>query len=147
MRSGSIPINIPGKRIFCISLSVLQSFPHRHDEGVETPMNISFAIDDLSWARRPGGIRLIGLLVGLWALVGVAAQGRADPIPKGEHNRRIDIRLTPEAVVVKYQLNVEPFTAHIEDVPTVAQGGDFENIRDEEEYFKTFVRLFGPRRA
>ena len=58
-------------------------------------------MDDLSSARRNGGVRLVGLLVGLWALVGVAAQGRADPIPKGTHDRKLDIRLTPEAVARK----------------------------------------------
>jgi len=110
-------------------------------------MSIYSSMDDLSSARRTASVRLAGLVVGLWAFVGVGAQGRADPIPKGEHDRRIDIRLTPEAVVVKYQLNVEPFTAHIEDVPTVAQGGDFENIRGEDEYFRTFARLFGPHLA
>src|SRR5436305_142073 len=110
-------------------------------------MNNDSTMDILSSARRNSGVLLAGLLVGLWALVGVAAPGRADPIPKGTHDRRLDIRLTPEAVVVAYRLDVDPGTAVLEDLIPLAQGGEFEKLSKEHEYYEAFTRVFAPRLA
>jgi len=87
------------------------------------------------------------LLVGIWALVGTALPVRADPIPKGTHDRRLDVRLTPEAVVVAYRLDVDPGTAILEDLIPLAQGGEFEKLSKEHEYYEAFTRVFAPRLA
>src|SRR3954452_1707680 len=99
-------------------------------------MNIYSTLDDLSSARRNASVRLAGLLIGLWICVGVPLRARADPIPKGTHDRRIDIRLTPEAVVVTYVLDVDPWTAVLEDLVPLAQGGEFEKLSKEHEYYE-----------
>jgi nickel/cobalt transporter (NicO) family protein len=93
------------------------------------------------------GRRLAGALVGMWALVGVALPVRADPIPKGTHDRRLDVRLTPEAVVVAYRLDVDPGTAILEDLVPLAQGEEFEKLSKEHEYYEAFTRVFAPRLA
>ena len=110
-------------------------------------MNIYSAMDDLCSPRRHAGIRLAGLLVGLWIGVGVPLRARADPIPKGTHDRRLDIRLTPEAVVVTYLLDVDPGTAVLEDLIPLAQGGEFEKLSKPQEYYEAFTRVFAPRLA
>ncbi|HKB35388.1 MAG TPA: sulfite exporter TauE/SafE family protein [Gemmataceae bacterium] len=95
-------------------------------------------------ARR---LRLAGVLAGMWALVGVVLPVRADPIPKGTHNRTVDVRLTREAVVVTYRLDVEPYTAVFEDLLPLAQGGEFDKLSSKDEFYETFRRVFAPRLA
>ncbi|MBI1913588.1 MAG: hypothetical protein HYS12_02355 [Planctomycetes bacterium] len=110
-------------------------------------MNIYSAMNDLSSPRRHAGVRLAGLLVGLWVCVGVPLRARADPIPKGTHDRKLEVRLTPEAVVVAYRLDVDPGTAVLEDLIPLAQGGEFEKLSKEHEYYEAFTRVFAPRLA
>jgi nickel/cobalt transporter (NicO) family protein len=56
------------------------------------------------------------LVIALLALVALTPAARAHPIPRDNHDRTIVVRLTPEAVVVDYRLEVDELRA-VEDMP------------------------------
>src|SRR5262245_38730248 len=105
-------------------------------------MNHSSTRDDLSSTRRSRGMRWAGPLVGLCALVGVTAEVRADPIPRGEHNRRLAIRLTPGAAVVTYQLDVEPFTAFVLDLSKRQRAEEYKKLVTDLDHYEAYLRVF-----
>src|SRR5262245_12567136 len=110
-------------------------------------MSIHSVICDPPKNQTACGVRLAGLLVGFWIFAGAPLGAWADPIPKGTHDRTLTVRLTPEAVVVAYRLDVAPFTAIFEDLPALAQGEEFKNLVKDHEYYEAFTRAFGPRLA
>jgi ABC-type nickel/cobalt efflux system permease component RcnA len=57
------------------------------------------------------------------------------------------VKLTPDAVVVAYRLDIDPGTAILEDLAPLAQGGEFEKLVKEHEYYEAFTRVFAPRLA
>jgi ABC-type nickel/cobalt efflux system permease component RcnA len=56
-------------------------------------------------------VSLIRLLSSLCLCVGVVSSLLAHPIPKQNHDRVIEVKLTPDAVVVKYQLEIDEYRA------------------------------------
>src|SRR5262249_10352286 len=67
------------------------------------------------------------------------------PIPKGTHNRTVEVRLNREAVVVTYRLDVNPWTAIFEDLPALAEGGKFAKLVEDKEFYAAITELFPSR--
>jgi ABC-type nickel/cobalt efflux system permease component RcnA len=67
----------------------------------------------------------------------------AHPVPQGGHDRVIVVRLTPAAVVVEYQLEVEPFTTVFQDLRAI-DDKILKSISKPLEYYEAFSRAYAP---
>ncbi len=83
------------------------------------------------------------LLAGVW-LSAITPAVRAHPVPKGSHDRTATIRLTAEAVVVEYRLEVDPWTVIFEDLAGLEDKADLSKLSKPHEFYQTFTRLYGP---
>src|SRR5262245_35401838 len=57
-----------------------------------------------------------------------AAALHAHPVPRGTHDRILQVRLTPEAVLVDYRLEVDQWTIVFQDLPAVAEKADLARL-------------------
>ena len=63
----------------------------------------------------------------------------AHPVPRDNHDRTLVVRLTPEAVVVDYRLEVDEFRA-LRDL----EGVDLGPLRDRKDIHAAYLRHFAP---
>jgi ABC-type nickel/cobalt efflux system permease component RcnA len=68
----------------------------------------------------------------------------AHPVPRGGHDRVITVRLSPDAVMVEYQLEVEPFTAVYQDLQAIGDKIDLKSITKPQEYYEAFAKGYAP---
>ncbi len=73
------------------------------------------------------------------ALLVAALPSRAHPVPKDNHDRTIVVRLTPEAVVIDYRLEVDEFRA-LRDL----EGVELGRLRDRKDIHAAYLRHFAP---
>jgi ABC-type nickel/cobalt efflux system permease component RcnA len=76
-------------------------------------------------------------LVLLLLFAGASTVG-AHPVPKANHDRTLVIRLTPEAVIIDYRLELDEYRAH-EDLKK-ADDVDLEEIDNRKDFHATFRR-------
>jgi hypothetical protein len=69
---------------------------------------------------------------------------QAHPIPRSNHDRTVRLRLTREAVVVEYQLEVDPYTVVFEDLPAVLSQEELARLSKPEEFYTAFTRSYAP---
>jgi ABC-type nickel/cobalt efflux system permease component RcnA len=74
----------------------------------------------------------------LFLLLAVAAPAGAHPVPGDNHDRTIVVRLTAEAVLVDYRLELDETRAAL-DLPRSEQA----NIRSPRDFHAVFTRYFG----
>src|SRR5262245_63701504 len=72
-------------------------------------------------------------------LLAAAFPVRAHPVPKDNHDRTIVVRLTPDAVVVDYRLEVDEFRA-LRDL----DGVDLGVLRDRKDVHAAYLKHFAP---
>ena len=79
------------------------------------------------------------LLLALLCLAGLPAPAlRAHPLPQKVYDRTIAIRLTGDAVVVDYHLEVDALTAYT-DLPDLVSRNELADITTREAVFKAFL--------
>src|SRR5436190_7087071 len=79
------------------------------------------------------------LLALLAALLGVPSPARAHPIPRDNHDRTLIVRLTPEALLVSYRLELDDGQA-LRDFPPE----ELPRLTGRNEFFPLFTRYYGP---
>ena len=83
-------------------------------------------------------------LLGLLALLALAPAARAHPIPRNNHDRTITVRLTRDAVIVDYRLEVDEFTVVYVDLPAVSDKVDLSTLKKPQDFHQAFVRAYEP---
>jgi len=86
-------------------------------------------------------ILLAGALAVL--LFGRSAPAYAHPVPKKTHDRTILVRLTAEAIVVEYRLEVDEWTA-VNDLVAVLGKDELAALKKPREFYAAFTRAYGP---
>jgi ABC-type nickel/cobalt efflux system permease component RcnA len=78
----------------------------------------------------------------LGAGFGPAAQ--AHPVPRRIHDRTVAVRLTADAAVVDYRLDVDEFTVVYVDLPAVIEKEELARLSTPAEFYDAFARLYAP---
>jgi nickel/cobalt transporter (NicO) family protein len=78
------------------------------------------------------------------ALSGFAAPASAHPVPKGAHDRILTVRLTRDAVVVDYRLEVDQWTIVFQDLEAVADKVDLKKLSKPEDFWTAFEQTYAP---
>lgn len=93
-----------------------------------------------------GGTRwsLLVCLLALCVLHAVPGSAVAHPIPKGAHDRVITVRLTRNAVVVEYRLEVDQWTIVFQDLPAVGDKVDLSKLQKAEQFYEAFSSCYAP---
>jgi ABC-type nickel/cobalt efflux system permease component RcnA len=84
------------------------------------------------------------VLLALLALTCAAGAAQAHPVPKQSHDRVIGVRLTPDAVVVDYALEVDSWTVVFVDLPAVRDQVDLAKLTQPREFYQAFTRVYAP---
>jgi ABC-type nickel/cobalt efflux system permease component RcnA len=61
-----------------------------------------------------------------------------------EHDRNIAVRLTADAVVVDYHLEVDEYTVVFIDLPAVMERADLAKLTKPSDFYDAFARLYAP---
>ncbi len=69
---------------------------------------------------------------------------QAHPVPQKAHDRTIVIRLTKDAVIVDYRLEVNEFTVVYDDLPAFGDQIDLTKLTKPAEFYEAFVRCYAP---
>src|SRR5581483_12242380 len=67
---------------------------------------------------------------------------RAHPVPSKAHDRALVVRLTPEAVVVDYRLEIDEFTA-LNELLAILEKDEVAKLNTQ-NFRSTFVKTYGP---
>jgi ABC-type nickel/cobalt efflux system permease component RcnA len=78
-------------------------------------------------------------------LLGPGSMARAHPVPQGSHDRTLTVRLTQQAVIVEYRLEVDPWTIIYQDLPAVKNQDELSRLAEPAEFFGVFTSLYAPR--
>jgi ABC-type nickel/cobalt efflux system permease component RcnA len=74
----------------------------------------------------------------------VVSNGYAHPVPKENHDRIIDVRLTPDAVVVEYHLEIDGKRAQLDLIELELPPSEFAALTSETAVARTFIAQVGP---
>jgi ABC-type nickel/cobalt efflux system permease component RcnA len=86
------------------------------------------------------GVRFLVTL----SLLALAPAVHAHPVARQSHDRVITIRLTPDAVVVEYRLEVDSWTVVFVDLPAVRDQVDLGQLTQPREFYQAFTRVYAP---
>jgi ABC-type nickel/cobalt efflux system permease component RcnA len=87
-------------------------------------------------------LALLLLVTGFWVLSPASLD--AHPVPRGAHDRIIQVRLTPDAVIVDYRLEVDHWTVVFQDLQAVGEQVDLRRLSRPEEFYEAFARTYAP---
>jgi ABC-type nickel/cobalt efflux system permease component RcnA len=68
----------------------------------------------------------------------------AHPVPQKAHDRTIVIRLTKDAVIVDYRLEVNEFTVVYDDLPAIGDQTDLTKLTKPAEFYEAFLSCYAP---
>src|SRR5262249_30307772 len=89
-------------------------------------------------------LRFLSRLCLLGVLGALAVQPLfAHPVPRKSHDRTIVVRLTPEAVVVEYRLELDEWTA-VNDLVPVLEREDLAKLPSPSDFYEAFLKTYGP---
>src|SRR5262245_42631257 len=94
-------------------------------------------------ARRLGLLGLLALLVTLSPCHLGTLSSSAHPVPRKSHDRTIIVKLTAEAVVVDYRLEVDEWTA-VNDLVALLEREDLAKLNSPSEFYEAFTRVYAP---
>src|SRR6266436_7971169 len=77
----------------------------------------------------------------LWVLAAGFVQ--AHPVPQRNHDRVVIVRLTADAVVVDYHLEIDEFTVVFVDLPALDEKLNLTGLKPKEIYDR-FTELYAP---
>src|SRR5579871_2440721 len=67
----------------------------------------------------------------------------AHPVPRSAHDRVIVVRLTPDALIVDYHLEIDEWTVVFKDLPAVLETDELAKLK-RDDFYPTFVKSYGP---
>lgn len=91
----------------------------------------------------PGRLRLPSI-AGAFALALLASSASAHPVPRRCHDRTIAVRLSAEAAVVHYRLDVDYLTIVFDDLPAFGDEIDVSKLTTKEAVHEAFLRCYAP---
>jgi nickel/cobalt exporter len=68
----------------------------------------------------------------------------AHPVPRNAHDRVVIVRLTPDALVVDYHLEIDEWTVVFKDVPALLDKDELAKLKTPKEFYDTFTRQYAP---
>lgn len=68
----------------------------------------------------------------------------AHPVPRNAHDRVVIVRLTPEAVLIEYHLEVDEWTVVFKDVPALLDKDELAKLKTPKEFYDSFARHYAP---
>jgi nickel/cobalt transporter (NicO) family protein len=74
----------------------------------------------------------------------LSTPAQAHPVPRRSHDRVITVKLTPEAVVVDYHLELDEWTVVFVDLPAVNDQVDLTKLTQPKEFYEAFTRVYAP---
>jgi ABC-type nickel/cobalt efflux system permease component RcnA len=74
----------------------------------------------------------------------LSTPAHAHPVPRRTHDRVITVRLTPEAVLVDYHLELDEWTVVFVDLPAVNDQVDLTRLTQPKEFYEAFTRVYAP---
>jgi ABC-type nickel/cobalt efflux system permease component RcnA len=74
----------------------------------------------------------------------LSTPAQAHPVPRRSHDRVITVRLTPEAVLVDYHLELDEWTVVFVDLPAVNDQVDLSKLTQPKEFYEAFTRVYAP---
>jgi ABC-type nickel/cobalt efflux system permease component RcnA len=77
-------------------------------------------------------------------LLGPAASAVAHPVPRESHDRDIVVRLSRDAVVVDYHLEVDQWTAYNKDLDAFADQIDVTTLTTPQKVYEAFAKCYAP---
>jgi nickel/cobalt exporter len=83
-------------------------------------------------------------LISFWVILAAALPAGAHPVPRNTHDRTITVRLTRDAVIVDYRLEVDEFTVVYVDLPAVSDRVDLTKLKRPNEFYEAFTQVYGP---
>ncbi|MGE3808479.1 MAG: hypothetical protein AB7K24_27765, partial [Gemmataceae bacterium] len=83
----------------------------------------------------------LGLLISLFLM---PAAARAHPVPRRCHDRIIRLELTPAALLVHYQLEVDHFTVVLDDLPVFDDKIDLKSLTTPPKLYAAFTDCYAP---
>jgi nickel/cobalt exporter len=87
---------------------------------------------------------LFELVLSLAACHATLSSLEAHPVPRRAHDRTISVRLTANAVVVDYRLDVDDWTVVFIDLPAVSDQVDLAKLTKPREFYESFTRCYAP---
>jgi ABC-type nickel/cobalt efflux system permease component RcnA len=72
------------------------------------------------------------------------SSARAHPVPRNSHDRVVIVRLTPDALVVDYHLEIDEWTVVFKDVPALLDKDELAKLKTPKEFYDTFTRQYAP---
>ena len=89
-------------------------------------------------------LSLLFFVSALCLCVSVVSPAFAHPVPKKNHDRIIDVRLTPDAVVVEYHLEIDGKRAELDLIELELSPSEFASLTSENAVVRTFIAQVGP---
>lgn len=86
-------------------------------------------------------------LLAAWVLFGLLAQlAPAHPVPREFHDRVVVVRLTPDAVVVDYHLEVDEWTVVFKDLPELFKREELARFQEKgpAAFYEAFTKSYAP---
>jgi ABC-type nickel/cobalt efflux system permease component RcnA len=93
---------------------------------------------------RGASFSVLLLVSSLCLFVSVVQNASAHPVPKENHDRTIEVVLTPTGVQVKYQLEVDESRAELDLARLELPPAEFARIRNRASFDRVFQDHFGP---
>jgi nickel/cobalt exporter len=69
---------------------------------------------------------------------------RAHPVPRSNHDRKIVVRVMPNAVEVQYHLELDAWTVVFKDLPAVLEPEKLAKLQSPREFYEEFTRGYAP---
>src|SRR5262245_24614833 len=88
--------------------------------------------------------RLVASFLFVLFVLFVVSPLRAHPVPRKEHDRTIVVKLTPDAVVVEYRLEVDEWTVVFVDLPGIDDVVDLKKLSKPQEFYEAFTSGYAP---
>src|SRR5712692_5053631 len=80
----------------------------------------------------------------------LASATLAHPIPNRGHDRTISVRLTVDpaknglTVIVRYRLELDPFTVVYDDLPALRDKVDYNKLKNPNDFYQAFANAYAP---
>jgi nickel/cobalt transporter (NicO) family protein len=93
--------------------------------------------------NRPTHVRWLLPLVVLLCVLCVSVVN-SHPVPRRNHDRTIIVRLTGNALVVDYRLELDEFTGVYIDLPAVMERAELAALSSPAEFYQAFMERYAP---
>ncbi|HEY7423296.1 MAG TPA: hypothetical protein VH682_03550, partial [Gemmataceae bacterium] len=93
---------------------------------------------------RKSSLRVLPFLFSLCLCVSVVSRVSSHPVPKENHDRVLEVELTPDAVVVRYHLEVDESRAELDFTRLDVPKEEFARITTRAAFQQAFIDHVAP---